>query len=90
MNDRREQDAAIADLHRRLDDHEKLMYAQDELMREVRDTVLANIVVDAAHKAALEEMILLWRGSKIMVPALVVMVGALWGMYAWIKDHIRL
>ena len=90
MNDRREQDAAIADLHRRLDEHEKLMRAQDDLMREVRDTVLATLIVDAAHKAALEEMLLLWRGSKIMVPALVVVVGALWGSYAWLKDHIRL
>ncbi|MBK8399974.1 MAG: hypothetical protein IPL29_02550 [Propionivibrio sp.] len=32
MNDRREQDAAIADLHRRMDDHEKLI---KEPMREI-------------------------------------------------------
>lgn len=90
MNDRRFSDAAIADLHRRMDEQEKIAREQAELIRALRETVLASIVVDAAHRAAMEEMILLWRGSKIAIPALVVVVTSIWAAYTWLREHIRL
>ncbi len=83
MNDRREQDAAIADLHRRLDDQEKLIKELCEIVRE-------SIVIDKEHKDALEQMIVLWRGSKIVIPALMIFVPTFLAVIVWFREHVKL
>ena len=83
MNDRREQDAAIADLHRRMDDHEKLIKELCAIVRE-------SIVVDKAHNEALEQMIVLWRGSKIVIPALMIFVPTFLALIVWFREHVKL
>lgn len=82
MNDRREHDAVIADLHRRLDDQEKLIKELCEIVRE-------SIVIDKEHKAALEQMILLWRGSKIVVPALMIFGPTFLALIVWFREHVN-
>ena len=76
MNDRRVHDAAIADLHHRMDVLEKL--------------IRENIIIDSEHKEAMEQMILLWRGSKIVIPALAILIPTLLADVAWLRGHIRL
>lgn len=82
MNDRRTNDAAILDLHHRLD-------AQEKLIKELCDIVKASIVLDREHKAALKQMIVLWRGSKIMVPLLLLIVPAMMAIGTWVGEHVR-
>ena len=78
-----------ADLSRRMD-------TQDALLREIRDMVVSHIAeektqkkVDAIAAKSLDEIVLLWRASKILVPALMVLATAVWGAYVWAKEHLR-
>jgi len=43
-------------------------------------------------KAAIEELILLWRGSNMMVSAAKILIPigvALVGAAVWVKDHVK-
>lgn len=85
-DDRRTPDA---DLARRMDN-------QDALLREIRDMVVGHMAEDEERKTigsaaskALDEIVLLWRASKIIIPALIVIVTTVAAAWAWAKDHVR-
>ena len=72
------------------------MDTQDELLREIRDMIVRHIaeheerkIIASASSKALDEIVLLWRASKIIIPALVVIVTAVSAVWAWAKDHVR-
>ena len=72
-------------LHGRLDTIESLS-------RATHDTVVAHVAEERETKAAIEELILLWRGSKMMVSAakiLIPIAAALAGAALWVKDHVK-
>ena len=68
----------INNIHRRMD-------LQDDLLREIRDKVISQETM----KPALEELVTLWKGSKIMIPLLASAAGMIWAVVAWAKDHIK-
>lgn len=72
------------------------MDTQDELLREIRDMIVSHIaeheerkIIASASAKALDEIVLLWRASKIIIPALILIVTAAAGAWAWAKDHVR-
>jgi len=68
----------INNIHRRMD-------LQEDLLREIRDKVISQETM----KPALEELVTLWKGSKIMIPLLASAAAMIWAVVAWLKDHIK-
>lgn len=68
----------INNIHRRMD-------AQDSMLLEIRDKVTAQETM----KPALDELVTLWKGSKILIPMMASMAGILWALWTWAKDHIK-
>ena len=72
----------IANLHRRMDQ-------QDKMLLEIRDKINAHVVESDQTRPALEELVALWKGSKILIPILASMAAAVWAVVAWAKEHIK-
>ena len=68
----------ISNLNRRMD-------KQDAMLTEIRDKVLAQ----QEMKPALDELVSLWKGSKILIPMMASAAGILWALWTWAKDHIK-
>ena len=68
----------INNIHRRMD-------LQDDLLREIRDKVISQETM----KPALEDLVALWKGSKIMIPLLASAAAMIWAVVAWAQDHIK-
>ena len=68
----------INNIHRRMD-------LQDDLLREIRDKVISQETM----KPALEELVTLWKGSKILIPMMASAAGLLWAFWTWAQDHIK-
>lgn len=77
-----DEETITSELHRRMD-------TQDTLLREIRDTVVKHIAEDETQKQAIQELVVLWRGSKILIPILVGLAGIVVTCYMWAKDHIK-
>ena len=72
-------------LHERLD-------AIEALSRATHDSVVAHIAEERGTKAAIDELILLWRGSKLVVSGFKILIpvaAALLGAALWVKDHVK-
>lgn len=69
---------------------DKRLDKQDDAIAELRKLIILRNAQDDDLRPTLQEMVLLWRGSKIMIPLLVVAAGAIWGFVAWTRDHIKL
>ena len=64
----------------------------ESLSRATHDTVVAHVAEERETKAAIEELILLWRGSKMMVSAFKILIpiaATLIGAVIWVKDHVK-
>lgn len=72
----------IQNLHRRMD-------TQDKILLEIRDTITAHIATEATIKPALEELVTLWKGSKLLIPMMASAGAALWALWMWAKDHVK-
>ena len=72
----------IQNLHRRMD-------SQDKMLLEIRDTMTAHIATEKEVKPALDELVALWKGSKILIPILASAAAMVWAVFAWAKDHIK-
>ena len=78
--------AEADNLHERLDTIEALS-------RATHDSVIEHIAEERGTKAAIDELILLWRGSKLVVSGFKILIpvaAALLGAALWIKDHVKL
>lgn len=84
--DRRQEDIfAISEMHRRLD-------TQDVLLREIRDTLVTHLAVDKEMKPALDALVALWNGSRVISTILATLCAAgaaLWALFTWAKDHLK-
>lgn len=72
-------------LHARLD-------AIEEVGRATHDCIIDHIAEERETKAAIDELILLWRGSKLVVSGfkiLIPILAALLGAAMWFKDHVK-
>jgi hypothetical protein len=72
----------IQNLHRRMD-------TQDKILLEIRDTITAHLATDATIKPALEELVTLWKGSKLLIPMMATAAVSLWAFWEWAKAHIK-
>ncbi len=72
----------IANLHRRMDQ-------QDKMLLEIRDKINTHVVESDQIRPALEELVTLWKGSKLLIPILASMAAAVWAVVAWAKDHLK-
>ena len=68
----------INNINRRMD-------LQDDLLREIRDKVISH----ENMKPALDELVALWKGSKILIPMMASAAAMVWAVFAWAKDHIK-
>jgi hypothetical protein len=70
----------------------KRMDKQDQLLLEIRDKIVAHIAEESTMKPALEDLVALWKGSKIISAILAALCAAgavVWGVFVWAKDHIK-
>jgi hypothetical protein len=76
-------------LHRRID-------AQDQVLYQIRDLLTRHVAEEAMQKKldapaakALEEIVLLWRASRIFIPILVAIVIAGVSFSKWWGEHVK-
>ena len=72
-------------LHARLD-------AIEEVGRATHDCIIGHLAEERETKAAIDELIILWRGSKLVVSGFKIMIpicAALLGAAMWFKDHVK-
>ena len=72
-------------LHARLD-------ALEALLRDTHGLISGHIAEERETKAAIDELVLLWRGSKLMVSGFKILIpvaAAAIGAVLWIKDHVK-
>ena len=72
----------IANLHKRMD-------TQDRMLLEIRDMVTSHIATEKEVKPAIDELITLYKGSKLLIPMMATAAAMLWAVWAWAKDHIK-
>jgi len=77
-----EHQSELAALNRRMD-------TQDALLRQISDSLVAHVAIDAQVRPALEELAVIWKASKIVVPILVGIAAATVAVVSWAKEHIR-
>lgn len=83
--DRRSWEGEARVLHKKLASIEKLA-------KDTHDSIISHVAEERQTKAAIDELILLWRGSKLMVAALKItipIIAALAGGAIWLKDHVK-
>lgn len=73
----------IANIHRRLD-------KQDEMLLEIRDRINSHIVEGDVLRPTLDEIVSLWKGSKILIPILTTIAALGWALIAWADKHVKL
>lgn len=79
-------------LRSRLESIEGIAMDTKDLARATHDTVVAHVAEERETKAAIDELILLWRGSKLVVSGFKIMIpvfAALLGAAIWVKDHFK-
>jgi hypothetical protein len=65
------------------------MDEQDRLLREIRDSITTHLAVDKEVKPAIDELITLYKGSKVLIPMMVTAAVALWAFWEWARAHIK-
>ena len=72
-------------------DHEltRRMDKQDEMLLEIRDKINIHIAESDNMRPALEELVSMWRGSKLIIPIMSGMAAFIWAIWSWGKDHIK-
>lgn len=79
-------------LRSRLENIEVIAMDTKALARATHDTVVAHVAEERETKAAIDELILLWRGSKLVVSGFKILIpvfAALIGAAIWVKDHLK-
>ena len=61
----------------------------EDMLLKTTEMLTRHVAAEEQIKPALEELITLWRGSKLVFPILASLVVALVGIIAWSKDHIQ-
>lgn len=72
-------------LHERLD-------KQNDILLELGKKLDMHLEAEAQIAPALQDIVTLWKGSKLIIPIVAgigMTLGALWTLIAWVKDHLR-
>jgi hypothetical protein len=78
-------EAVVREIGKRLD-------KQDDMLLAIQKTLTEHLAVDKEMKPTLDELVSLWKGSKIIsaILAALCMAGAtVWALFVWAKDHIK-
>ena len=78
-------DDMLEQLHRRMD-------TQDTILHEIHDKLVAHIAVEDEIRPALDELVALWKGSKVITRILTgaAAIGAMfWAIFVWAKEHFK-
>ena len=65
---------------------------QDVILQEIRDTLITHIAEERHLKPSLDELVSLWKGSKVISAILAALCAAgavMWGIFVWARDHIK-
>lgn len=65
------------------------MDSQDKMLLEIRDKINMHVVESDQIRPALDELVTLWRGSKILIPILAAWAAMVWAVIAWAKEHLK-
>lgn len=82
-HDRRMPPDDVANINRRLD-------VLEEQFEDYKTKLDAHIRAIEGLSKSVEELVILWRGSKLMLPIIAGSVVALTAFWEWAKPHIRL
>jgi hypothetical protein len=83
---------AAADLSEDLSDLRGRVTAMADMQHQTHRLISDHVAEERQTKAAVDELVTLWRGSKLMVSGmkiLIPIVAALVGAALWIKEHVR-
>lgn len=69
----------INNLHRQLE-------TISERLSELNNTLVEHITEERDYKPALQDLVVLWKASKIIIPGAVLV----WAFIVWVKDHVRI
>ena len=69
----------VTELRRQLESMSELLHKLDKLL-------VGHIAEERDYKPALQDLVVLWKASKIIIPGAVLV----WGFVVWFKDHVRL
>jgi len=75
----------IRNIHDRMD-------KQDILLHSINDMLISHLATEKEMKPALDELVSLWRGSKVISQILAAFIAggaALWALFVWARDHIK-
>jgi hypothetical protein len=72
----------ISNLHRRMD-------SQDRILLEIDRKITSHMAESDTIRPALEELVSLWKGSKILIPIMASAAAMIWAVIVWAKDHIK-
>lgn len=65
---------------------------QDEVLSRIEKALIEHLAVDKEMKPSLDELVSLWKGSKIVsgIIAGACAIGAgVWALIVWANDHIK-
>lgn len=65
------------------------MDRQDEMLLEIRDKINAHIAESDNLRPALDDLVALWKGSRLLVPIMTGLAAAIWAVVSWSKDHLK-
>jgi hypothetical protein len=75
----------IQNLHRRMD-------KQDDMLLSIHDTITKHVAEEEQLRPHLEEVVLLWRGSRLMVSivgGVAFIVGIAYTAFSWAKGFVK-
>jgi hypothetical protein len=72
----------ISDLNRRLD-------KQDQMLLEIRDKINAHLIESDNMRPALDELVAMWKGSKLIIPIMSGLAALIWGVVTWGREHLK-
>lgn len=82
----------VSHMHRRIDEQDQSLLEIKELVLKQTSLLNFHIQMENEIKPALEELVTLWRGSKVMGRIIIGIsaIGAIFGGFiVWVKDHVK-
>lgn len=65
-----------------------MLAEQGKILSAQAETLKVHMAKEEEIKPSLDELISLWKGSRIIIPMFVVIAGAIGSAIIWFKDHI--
>lgn len=60
-----------------------------ELLSDVKTKIEVHIATEQETTQALKELVIIWKGSKIIIPFLAACAIGAWSLIEWAKDHLK-